>query len=192
MNVSCDANNKLKNHLAKDYAEDTSLVLKPLDERVSENVLQKGLAVCDGYARLFKTICDYTGIQVVIITDYGRTDQDCIGTKFFTNHTWNAVYFDSAWHLLDVTWASGYTSYFGNDYIQHLDEHYYLTPPAGFIRDHYPEDSKWTLLPQVPLVQEYKFSPFKRSGFIRSRIKSYYTAKGVIDAAIGDRVVIAL
>ena len=32
--------------------------LKPLNERVSESVLQRGSAICDGYSRLFKTLCE--------------------------------------------------------------------------------------------------------------------------------------
>jgi Uncharacterized protein involved in cytokinesis, contains TGc (transglutaminase/protease-like) domain len=27
--------------------------------------------------------------------------------RFAVNHTWNSVYIDSTWYLLDVTWASG-------------------------------------------------------------------------------------
>src|ERR1700755_2306719 len=36
-----------------------SAELKPLDERVAETVLENKLAVCDGYARLFKTLCTF-------------------------------------------------------------------------------------------------------------------------------------
>jgi hypothetical protein len=44
-----------------------------------------------------------------------------VGQKFRSNHNWNAVYIDSAWYLLDVTWASGSLSYFGDAFIQHFD-----------------------------------------------------------------------
>src|SRR5690349_18138346 len=41
------------------YEEDTATILKPLNERVAEQVLETGVAFCEGYARLFSTLCDY-------------------------------------------------------------------------------------------------------------------------------------
>ncbi|MGB5027771.1 MAG: transglutaminase-like domain-containing protein, partial [Chitinophagaceae bacterium] len=38
---------------------DDDAPLKPLNERVAETVLQRKEAVCDGYARLFSTLCQY-------------------------------------------------------------------------------------------------------------------------------------
>jgi transglutaminase/protease-like cytokinesis protein 3 len=191
-NISYGTNVKIKTKFLNSFDDDTSTVLKSLNERVAENVLQKQLAVCDGYSRLFKTLCDYANIRAEVITGYGRTDRDRISSKFNTNHTWNAVYFDSSWHLLDVTWASGYSSYFNNDYVQSFNEHYYLTEPQEFIKDHYPEDPKWTLLPQIPLLQEYQLSPFKPAGYVRSKIKAYFPTKGIIDAAVGDSILITI
>src|SRR5438093_2812850 len=54
--------------------DDTSVVLKPLNERIAESVIKKKTAVCDGYARLFKTLCDKAGIRSEIITGYARGD----------------------------------------------------------------------------------------------------------------------
>jgi transglutaminase/protease-like cytokinesis protein 3 len=173
-------------------AEDTSPVYKPLNERIAEAVIARRWAVCDGYARLFKTLCDYAGIKAEVISGYVRAEPDRIGYKFNTNHTWNAVFIDSTWKLLDVTWASGYCIYGGSDYLQHYNDIYFLTPPEEFVRDHYPENPQWTLLPKAPLLQEYYSSPFKPSGFIRSRIKSFYPLKGIINASAGDTVSIVL
>src|SRR4051812_26477875 len=52
--------------------DDTSAALKPLNERVAEMVLKRRTAVCDGYARLFKSLCDYSGIKCEIITGYAK------------------------------------------------------------------------------------------------------------------------
>src|SRR5213594_3421564 len=88
--------------------DDTSAVLKPLNERVAEIVLKRRTAVCDGYARLFKTLCDYAGIRCEIITGYAKINTNRIGVQYRSNHKWNAVFIDSNWCLLDATWASGY------------------------------------------------------------------------------------
>jgi hypothetical protein len=163
--------------------DDTS-ELKPLTERVADGVLKSGVAVCDGYARLFKSLCDHAGIPCEIVTGYANGDFG--RAKFKSNHSWNAVYVDSGWHLLDVTWASGYVSYSGSDFIRAFNERYFFTAPEQFIKDHYPEDLQWTLLNDPPVAWEFRQSPFRYGGFVRQRVVSFFPASGVIECAIGD------
>ncbi len=167
---------------------DTASVLKPLNERIADLVIRRGEAYCDGYARLFTTLCDFSGIQSVVITGYSRTGMDKAGNKFRSNHTWNAVRIDSVWHLLDVTWATGFTTYSGNEFVRRYDDQYIFTPPGRFINDHYPEDLQWTLLSQPPELKEFNISPFKQQGFVRTKITSYKPEKGLLNVAKGDTV----
>jgi transglutaminase/protease-like cytokinesis protein 3 len=171
---------------------DLSQELPPLNERISSIVLKKRTAVCDQYARLFKTLCDYAGLCSEIVSGYARPDMFRTANKFGTNHTWNAVQIDGQWHLLDVTWASGYLSYNGKTFIKSFDDYYFLTPPELFARDHYPEDIRWALMNVPPDAREYAVSPFRYSGFLKSKIQNYYPAKGLIEAAIGDTIRIEL
>ena len=159
-------------------------------EQTAEKVLRKRVAVCDGYAKLFKTLCDYAGLESEVILGYGKCylEKD---EKFRTNHTWNTVRIDSVWHLLDVTWASGYVTY-SNEYVPHIDESYFLTPPQQFVLDHYPEDLKWTLLEHPPTLREFHFSPFKYKSFIKYGIASASPSNGTIQGAMGDTIHIEL
>lgn len=185
-------NRNSKKSFAPIYYEDTddsSTTLKPLNERVAAKVLRKKIAVCDGYTRLFKTLCDHAGIRSEIITGYARTNKP--GARFGVNHTWNAVYLDSSWQLLDVTWASGFISY-SDEFIRRYDDHYFLTPPQHFIRDHYPEDLKWTLLPDPPAFREFYNGPFRYSAYVKSGITSYLPVKGIIEVSMGDTIRIEL
>ncbi|WP_132054397.1 transglutaminase domain-containing protein [Pseudocnuella soli] len=172
--------------------DDTSTVLPPLDQRVAELVLQKGEAVCDGYARLFKVLCDHAGLEAVVINGYARTGSGSQGRFFRANHSWNAVRIDSIWYLLDATWASGFTNMRGDQFFRQFDSRYYLADPQSFIRDHYPEDPGWTLLPDQPLIREFQQTPFKHTSFVRQQIKSFSPAIGIIEAAVGDTVLIEL
>jgi transglutaminase/protease-like cytokinesis protein 3 len=168
--------------------EDSGITLPPLNERIATKILSTGVAFCDGYSRLFKTLCDHAGIKAEVIYGYARTDNN---RRFAVNHTWNSVYIDSTWYLLDVTWASGFVSY-GNEYIRQYNDFYFLTPPNEFIREHYPEDLQWTLLKDPPVYREFVQSPFRYSGFIKAGLSSYFPAKGVIDVSVGDTVLIEL
>ncbi len=172
--------------------EPDTAALKPLNERVAETVLGTRLAVCDGYARLFKTLCDYWGIRSDIILGYARSTQNKPAPKFGVNHYWNAVYLDGRWQLLDVTWASGYVTRQGYEFVRDYDETYFLTDPKIFIKDHYPDDLRWTLLTDSAVPDEFRHSPFKQKSFLKYRITSFYPAKGVIDAAVGDIIELEL
>ena len=166
--------------------------LTPLDERVAESVFKNRLAVCDGYARLFKALCTYSGIQAVVITGYARTFEGRISQKFRSNHTWNAVMIDGNWRLIDVTWASGFLTWSGNEFVRRFDDRYFLTEPSEFIREHYPDDYRWTLMNDAPMMAEFRNSPFKQRGFVKYRISSYSPAKGLIHASPGDTLAFEL
>lgn len=179
--------NYIDDGVAASYDLDT--IYKTLDLRVSEMTLKRRHAFCDGYARLFKTLCDKAGIKSVVISGYARTG---FNTKqFHCNHKWNAVMIDGNWYLLDATWASGYLSFSGNNFIHDFNENYFLTPPQYFIKDHYPAEIRWTLLPNPPTLSEFNHSPFKQPAF-NYKILAYYPAKGVINAAVGDTITIGL
>ena len=171
--------------------EDSLPGLRSLDERVSRIVLKRKQTVCAGYARLFKTLCDFAGIKSEIITGYAKTNLNA-SKQFKCNHNWNAVLIDSNWYLLDATWASGYLSFSGTQFIKDYNDYYFLTPPKYFIQDHYPEDIKWTLINNPPAISEFKNSPFKQSAFNHYKIISYSPAKGIINTHVGDSIKIEL
>ena len=169
--------------------DDADSVLRPLDERVARITLKRGHSLCDGYARLFKTLCDYAGIKSEVITGYARTNSG--SNQFRCNHKWNAVMIDSNWYLLDATWASGYLNFSGSVFIRNYNDYYFLTPPKYFIRDHYPDDIKWALLDDVPVLAEFNRSPFKQPGF-NYKIVSYKPSRGIINAKVGDTITVVL
>ena len=170
--------------------DDTSAEWKSAIEMTAIKVLKKRTAVCDGYAKLFKTLCDYANVRSEIITGYARGYMEG-ENKFRSNHTWNAVMIDSVWKLLDVTWASGYINY-TNQFAPRLDDTYFLTPPQQFIHDHYPEDITWTLMDDPPAMNEFKRMPYKGKSFVKYSIRSYSPTNGIIEAAAGDSIRIEL
>ncbi|RYZ31046.1 MAG: hypothetical protein EOO10_00520 [Chitinophagaceae bacterium] len=169
---------------------DTAAIWPSGDEMVARKVMLRKEAVCDGYSKLFKVICTYAGVEAVVVQGYGRTTG--MGSqKFRTNHTWNAVRIDSAWYLLDVTWASGYIN-FRDEFVSSQNDEYFLTPPGQFIQEHYPEDLRWTLLSQPPTVSEFKKMPFRSKNFIKYDFMAFSPSGGVIEAAVGDTISFSL
>ncbi|MBK6936056.1 MAG: hypothetical protein IPH18_03610 [Chitinophagaceae bacterium] len=162
--------------------------LKPLNERVAEDVLRSRLAVCDGYTRLFKTLCDYAGLRCEIILGYARTDNNKPNVRFGVNHYWNAVWFDSSWHLMDVTWASGYITRTGDEFVSEYDSRYFMATPEQCIKDHFPDDPRWSLLQDNYVPDEFRHSPYKQKSFAKYSITSLWPVKGIIEASTGDTV----
>lgn len=143
---------------------DTTSEWKSADEMVAQKVVRRGRAVCDGYA---------------------RSNVDRSAFPFRTNHTWNAVRIDTVWHLVDVTWAAGYMTY-SNEFVQKQNDFYFLTRPESFIQDHYPEDLRWSLLPQPPSLAEFKRMPFRSKSYLKYGIDAYTPAKGLLEVEVGD------
>jgi hypothetical protein len=161
-----------------------------LTERMAMQVINRRTAFCEGYARLFKSLCDHAGISATIIRGYARNERKERYSRFGVNHYWNAVFFDNKWHLLDATWASGYVSPTGDQFIKSYAPGYFLSSPDKFLEDHYPEDIRWTLLPEHHLPEEFRFSPFRQKPFSKYAITSFYPDRGIIEARIGETIVL--
>ena len=54
--------------------------------------------VCEGYAKMFKVLCDASDVPCLIITGRAGTGGD------MENHMWNYVEIDGNWYLVDCTW----------------------------------------------------------------------------------------
>lgn len=81
-------------------------------------VFIEGKAVCEGYSRAFKYLCDMVGIPCELVI--GNTDID---------HMWNLVQIDGEWYHIDVTWDDPENK--GGDYIGY--SYFNLTDSQIFI-----------------------------------------------------------
>lgn len=121
------------------------LLLKELPDYRPKAVLNSKTAVCEGYAQLFNELCDEAGIRSEIIRGYSKGYWYNEGDKFeVSNHSWNAVYLDSQWQFIDVTWSARRAN--NSKQARPFSDKYFLTPPDEFIIDHLPEIPAWQLL----------------------------------------------
>jgi len=155
-----------------------------------EKVLRNKKAVCQGYSMLFKKMCDIAGLKSEIVAGYVRTEPYQVGTAGILDHAWNAVWIDSAYYLLDATWAAGGCG--KNDdgkllfFQKSFNNYYWLTPADKFARNHYPQISKWTLLPNYT-KESFAANPYYLPGEIRN-IKLITPSTGIITAKKGDTI----
>lgn len=87
--------------------------------------------VCEGYARLFKSLMDKMDIPCVLVSGVG-IDAD---TGKRENHAWNFVYLKGNWYAIDVTWDDPVI--IGNGYVsKDLQYKYFLKGSQEFSKTH--------------------------------------------------------
>lgn len=70
--------------------------------RALKDVIASKYQICEGYARLFKEMCEAAGIHTQYLVGYVLTDGDKP-----MSHAWNRVFIDGQWLYCDLTFADG-------------------------------------------------------------------------------------
>ena len=121
------------------------------------NVLKTKRAVCEGYAQLFKILCDNAKIESVVISGFAKGHGYTGERQLEANHAWNAVKLGNEWKLVDVTWGSGYVDLENDTLVfkRNLNLGYIFSKPEGFVIEHFPQDAKWQLLDKPISIDEF-------------------------------------
>jgi len=128
MNISYDISNKGKVTAATPYNE---LVDKTMETRK---------AICQGYASVFKALCDACGISAYIVQGYTRQN----GHINDLSHAWIMAVIDSSYYGFDPTWGAGYMN--KGNYQRYYNDQFFMIKPGILIQDHMPFDPIWECL----------------------------------------------
>ncbi|OHX64061.1 transglutaminase domain-containing protein [Flammeovirga pacifica] len=143
---------------------------KKVHYETAEYVLKKRKGISHDFANLFLKLCESANIETHLITGHIFTDNKSITTNFYkANHSWNSVYLDGEWHLVDVTWGCGVISkqqtkssffkkksnFYRPQFISKVDYSYFCTSPKLFIETHLPSNPVWQLLEYEVTVQDF-------------------------------------
>lgn len=165
-------------------------ILQDWERNYLDKILRKKKAICSGYSRLFKRMCNLAGIRCEIIDGYTKTKHYQVGTAGSVNHVWNAVWLDSSWQLADATWASGTCEETSTgklrSFEKQYDDYYWLTSFHDFTRNHYPKDGRWVFEDNYT-KEKFANNPFYEPGYI-SNIQLLSPGSGVITAKKGDTI----
>ncbi len=156
-----------------------------------DSVLVSKMAVCAGYVNVFRNLCDAAGVECIDIQGYGRSGYDDLIVKkdsFAMNHTWNAVKIGGTWNLVDVTWASGFTSEDCRSFTRHRNDWYFCTDPRKFIWDHYPKDPDWQLVDKSVDWLNFRDYPLLFPGVVENDLKDFYPRIAILNKTVGDTI----
>jgi hypothetical protein len=93
------------------------------------NVVVTKMAVCIGYSKLFKAMCQAVGVEAYVVE--GMT-KNALGYFNPEGHAWNVVKIKDNWYLADATWSGNLRKYF-------------MMRSAEFHENHLPDDPMWQL-----------------------------------------------
>lgn len=167
-------------------------ILRSWENNYLKRILKTRRAVAEGYCRLFQKLCEINHIQSELIPGYARTKPYQIGNKISASHTWNAVFLDTSWYFLDVTWASGYCP--ENDdgllirFVREFQPYYWLNDFKKFSRNHYPKNLYWGQQHQLSLENFFN-KPHYYSAEILENISSESPMNGMLNVRKGDSIV---
>jgi transglutaminase/protease-like cytokinesis protein 3 len=165
---------RLHDWVADNIAYDApSFLSGKLPDQGYEAVLKTKLAVCEGYATLFKKLCDTAGIPCALVAGYSRG----YGATLFapedptaSNHAWNLVQIDHQSYLIDTTWDAGVLD--GGRYSKTYSTGYLFADPAEFIHSHFPENPQYQLLASPVSASDFTKLPSWNAEFFSAGVTS--------------------
>ncbi|XP_075056942.1 kyphoscoliosis peptidase-like [Mixophyes fleayi] len=176
-------------HIEYDIHGYTNKALRSTDPDV---ILRTRKGVCGGYASFFQRMCSFAGVQCKEVSGHSKGAGYKVGQKITggVNHAWNMVYLEGSWHLLDSTWGAGQSDDNVTTFTFQYSEFYFLTHPALFIMDHFPEKSECQLLETCISQQQFEMSVYVRSDFYTLGMVSYQPETAVIETVKGKASIV--
>lgn len=111
----------------------------PFNELV-DRTMQTKTAICQGYASVFRALCDACGIKAFVVNGYTRQN----GHINTISHAWIVATLDTTYYGFDPTWGGGYIN--KGNYIRQFNEQFFMIKPEDLIKDHMPFDPMWECL----------------------------------------------
>ena len=126
----------------------------------------------------------FSGLHAVSITGWAKGADYRPGVPITSspkNHSWNAVYIDGNWQLVDCHWATRSIQLeIADDVANNYDDFYFITDPAALIHSHLPENPTWQLLQPASSAAEFEGQPFLKSNFFALGLRLLHQNTGVL------------
>ena len=115
-----------------------------VDRRINRtiyDILNRKKGICFDYATLYQRLCEEAEILCHRVDGYAFGQLGPRSLSSTPNHSWNAIFINNKWHLLDPTWG-----FVTDELAVNYQTTYFLTPPELFILNHLPANPIWQLL----------------------------------------------
>lgn len=153
----------------------------------ASNALMERKAASQGFAQMFKAMCDLKKIECTVVRgvlryrakDIGHFDPDEI-------HYWNIISIKNTQYLIDATLGIGSFDEKGKNIIPSYTDAWWLCNRKLFAASHFPENPTQQLL-EIPISKkEFSNAPIVLPGAIVAGLLPSRATKGIIKSKQGD------
>jgi len=136
-------------------------------------------ATSEGFANLYKAMCDIAHIKCEVVAGVYRRDADDIGNfNESARQYWNIVESDGTKFVVDASLGAGTTDAKVKNFTPEYTDAWWLSTRTLFALTHFPDSAKHQLL-QIPVTkQEFTSSPVVAGYAIVMNISPFKTMKG--------------
>jgi transglutaminase/protease-like cytokinesis protein 3 len=171
------------------YKDKVDLAQKQQKQRIrTENkALVEHKAVAEGYATLYKRLCDLTGIYGYILTGTAKARIFDIGKlPRMQNHSWNVIQIDKEWYFVDATMGAGTVDYTEKTYKTDVNDKYFFTTPELFYLNHFPKEKDWLLVEKT--AEDFAQLPLFYGEYLKNEFELLEPLAGLLDLKGADSI----
>jgi len=192
MNVGFDtkayfAKKKKTKRLKYKNAVDRANKIRKQEIKLETRALSEHLAVPEGYAQLYKRVCDLSGVYGYILKGTAKVKTTDIGVKpGRLNYSWNVVQVGKDWFFVDASMGAGIVDYAEKKFRPYFNDIYFFTPPEKFFLNHFPKDEGW--LRKKYTAEDFKNLPLFTVKYLINDFELLEPSNGVLNLAGQDSV----
>ncbi|MFA6152455.1 MAG: hypothetical protein WC716_14125 [Chitinophagaceae bacterium] len=147
----------------------------------ASTALMERKAAGEGFAQLFKAMCDLKKIDCVVVKgllrrrlkDIGQVDEDAV-------HYWNVITIHHTSYLVDASLSGGLPDEKGKHFMKEYTDAWWLCNRKLFVCTHLPDDKSMQLL-EIPVTKsEFAQGPLVLPGAIVAGLVPTKTVKGLL------------
>ncbi|WP_299676312.1 transglutaminase domain-containing protein [uncultured Tenacibaculum sp.] len=162
------------------YTEDhLNEIIKYKKERKMLKSFEERLAICEGFALIFKRACDLMGIKNELVYGFTKPSGYKVGAiPKAKNHVWNAVNVNGKWMMIDATYGTGQV--FNNVWMRDFNEDFFNAKREMLRRTHFPSDYKWRRFLNQKNLADFCYDPIIKNAFFKHDIAVVEPKGGII------------
>jgi len=136
-------------------------------------IYKKKTGICSEFVCLFNHLMNELGILSVEVVGYCKDCETSDDKYEAPTHAWNAIFLDSTWYMMDVTWDICLSKDNKGKFVG-ISDKYFLKTADEMLLDHLPAIPIWQLNDSIISIDEYRSSVSIHEKLVREYYKKNF------------------
>lgn len=165
-------------------------ISKQRRQLLAQRVFKERKGLCIGLSTLYQELCLRSDIEAEIVEGIIKISaNDIKNSRYIKNHAWNAVKIHNQWHLIDLSFSSGYENSKTGQWETQFNDFYFFTNPEKLLLTHFPADSKYQLVEDNITIESFFNQPIFYTKYFASGIEVSDQQSGSLNVSKTDKKV---